>query len=400
MEQEARHPTSSSPPSIAAGPVHYSPDRRAWVVSRYADIMEVLRDNERFSAVNSIEIAPFDTFGPEVRTILSRGYPRFPGIIELDPPDHTRFRNLVNTAFTPRRVARLEPRIREVVADLVTGFGDHGPIDFVERFAFPLPMTVIGELVGVERDDANQVQEFTNNFRTLEAGLINTLPLEDQIHCADLFVQFQHYASALITRRQAMPADDLTSALIAAELPDGTRLNHEQLISMVIHLLFAGQETTVMMLSSMTLRLLSEPRLWKQVVEHPELAPVVVDEALRYDAPVTYHSRRTKEAVAVGGVTIPAQQDVQLIFDAGNHDAAMFPEPSEFKFDRPDSSRHLSFGRGVHFCVGAPLARLEGKIALEELGGRLPGLKLAAESAHAYGDHQMLHSLHSLIVTW
>lgn len=386
--------------ALSPGPVHYSDRRRAWIVSRYADIMEVLRDNVRFSAVNSIEIAPFDTFRPEVRAILAAGYPRFPGMIELDPPDHTRFRNLVNTAFTPRRVAALEPRIREVVIALIDGFGDRGPVDFVERFAFSLPMTVIGELVGAPRDDAVKLQEFTNNFRTLEAGLVNTLPLEEQVRCANLFVQFQQYAAAMIESRRKQRTDDLTTALMDARLEDGSGLNLEQLISMVIHLLFAGQETTVMMLSSMMLRLLSDRSLWDEVVAHPDLAPTVVEEALRFDAPVTYHSRRTKAPVTLGGVAIPAGQDVQLIFDAGNHDGAMFLEPQQFRFDRPDSSRHLSFGRGIHFCVGAPLARLEGKIALEELGARMPNLRLAPDGEHVFREHQMLHSLQSLRVEW
>jgi cytochrome P450 len=390
----------ASAPSLGPGPVFYSEERAAWIVTRYTDIITVLRDNERYSAVNSIEIAPFDSFQPEVRAILATGYPRFPGMIELDPPDHTRFRNLVNTAFTPRRVAELEPRIRQVVGGLIDAFGAQGPIDFVERFAFPLPMTVIGQLVGANPEDADLLRDFTNNFRTLEAGLVNTLPLEQQLRCAELFVQFQKYAAGMVEKRRANPTDDLTSALIQARMEDGTELDLEQTISMVIHLLFAGQETTVMLLGSMMLRLLTKRELWEAVVRRPELAATVVDEALRFDAPVTYHSRRTKTPVELGGAAIPAGQDVQLIFDAANHDEAAFPEPSQFKVDRADASRHLSFGRGVHFCVGAPLARLEVRIALQELGSRLPTLRLDPSSAHDYASHQMLHSLQQLMVDW
>jgi cytochrome P450 len=392
--------SSPSAASLSPGPVFYSEDRRAWIVTRYADIMSVLRDNERFSAVNSIEIAPFDSFRPEVRAILATGYPRFPGMIELDPPVHTRFRNLVNTAFTPRRVAELEPRIREVVGGLIDGFGEDGPIDFIERFAFPLPMTVIGQLVGANPEDADLLRDFTNNFRTLEAGLVNTLPLEHQLQCAELFVQFQRYAASMIAKRRTSPTDDLTTALMQARMDDGTELDLEQTISMVIHLLFAGQETTVMLLSSMLMRLLTKRELWEAVVKRPELAPTVVEEALRFDAPVTYHSRRTKTALELGGAAIPAGQDVQLIFDIANHDETAFPDPVEFKVDRADASRHLSFGRGVHFCVGAPLARLEARIALNELGSRLPTLRLDPSSAHAYADHQMLHALQRLMVDW
>jgi cytochrome P450 len=400
MNVDARPEPAVPDHAFTAGSVYYSDRRHAWIVSRYADIIEVLRDNERFTAVNSIEIAPFDTFRPEVRAILSTGYPRFPGIIELDPPDHTRFRSLVNTAFTPKRVASLEPRIRQVIVGLIEGFGEQGPVDFVERFAFPLPMTVIGELVGAPPEDAAKLQEFTNNFRTLEAGTVNALPLDEQIRCANLFVAFQHYAAGMIESRQKDRTDDLTTALIDARLEDGSGLNLEQLVSMVIHLLFAGQETTVMLMSSMMLRLLSDRSLWNAVVDRPEIAPMVVEEALRFDAPVTYHSRRAKTDLTLGGASIPAGQDVQLIFDAANHDDAMFAHPSDFRFDRPDASRHLSFGRGIHFCVGAPLARLEGKIALEELGSRLPSLRLADDSVHAFGEHQMLHSLQSLMVDW
>ena len=193
-----------------------------WIVTRYDDVVEILLDTKQFSAVNSIGIEPFDSFPAEVRAVLAQGYPRFPGIIEMDPPEHTRYRNLVNLAFTPRRIAALEPRIRAIAHELIDGLEGSHETDFVTAFGDPLPIRVIGEILGVPMEDMDRVQVLSDSFRTLEAGTISELPLQRQVETARQFVEFQRYVAGMVSRRLEQPGDDLVSVMT------GTRLAGER----------------------------------------------------------------------------------------------------------------------------------------------------------------------------
>ena len=252
-------------------PVFWSDRMDGWIISRYEDVVGVLMDNKRYTARGSIGIEPFTAFAPEVQAVFDTGYERFPGMIELDPPDHTRYRSLVNKAFTPRRVAALEPRIQAITDELIDGFAADGAIDFVRRFAFPLPMTVICEVLAVPSADMDHVQELADGFRTLEAGTVGKLPVDDQLKVAHAFVAFQHYSAGLVEMRRREPAEDLLGTLVEARMDDGRGLTTEELVSMITHFLFAGQETTARLLGTLMLRLLSVRERWERLVADPRV---------------------------------------------------------------------------------------------------------------------------------
>ena len=373
---------------------------RGWIVSRYDDVVSILLDTTRFSAVNSIGIEPFDTLSAEVRSVLGQGYPRFPGIIEMDPPEHTRYRNLVNLAFTPRRIAALEPRIRSIAHELIDDLDGRSEADFVTAFGDPLPIRVIGEILGVPIEDMDLVQSLSYSFRTLEAGTISELPLERQLETARQFVEFQRYVAGMVGQRLEHPGDDLVSVITGSTLAGERPLSLDELVSTVIHLLFAGQETTTRLLASTVHFLLNDRPLWQAMVADPSLAPSAIEEGLRLDPPVTYHLRLTREPVVIAGVEIQAAAPVHLVFASANRDAGTFAEPDAFDVHRPNGSRHLGFGRGAHFCVGAPIGRLEGRIGLEALAERLPSLRLVRPGLPAYEDHVMLSGIATLPVRW
>jgi cytochrome P450 len=373
----------------------------AWVLTRYDDVVAALTDTTHFSAVGSIGIDRFDSFPAEVQRIFEQGFERFPGLIEMDPPVHSAYRSLVNLAFTPRRVAALEPRIRQLTDDLVDTFAAVGSVDFTRAFAFPLPMVVICEILGVPSDDMRSVQEMADGFRALEAGNMLTLPVGEQVKVASSFVDFQQYSARLIDDRRMNPREgDLLTTLLSAELSGERPLTTGELVSSVIHLLFAGTETTARMLAMAMWHLLDPRENWQQLCADPTLAAKAVEEALRMEPPVIYHLRRTKEAVRFGDVEIPAGQPVHLLFASANRDDAVFPHPAVFDPRRDAITRHLGFGRGPHFCVGAPIGRLEGRVALEVLIQRLPTARLPAGHVPSVEEHVMLRGLETLLVEW
>lgn len=379
--------------------VREDPERDAFVVTGYDDAVEVLLDTKSFSNSNCIGIAAFSDAHPDVQGVLTRGFERFPGMVELDPPAHTRYRNLVNVAFTPRRVAGYEPRIREITTELIDAFPD-GHVEFMRAFASPLPGSVIGEVLALPAHDMSMLQEYSDAFKALEAGTLASMSLEQQRETAERFVRFQHYCAEVVRERLASPGDDLISAMLAAGEALGEPLTEVEQISMVIHLIFAGQETTVMLLGSMMLLLMTNREEWEKLCANPQLAAGAVEEALRCEPPVVYHQRRTTTNASVGGVTIPPDRDVQVHFAAANKDARRFADPERFDVERQNAARHLAFGRGVHFCVGAPLARLEARVAFEELTRRLPGLRLPAGAAPSRDAHEMLQGLTRLELEW
>jgi cytochrome P450 len=261
-------------------------------------------------------------------------------------------------------------------------------------------MTVICEMLAVPSADMDRVQALADGFRTLEAGTVGMLPVEEQLEVARSSVAFQHYAAGLVEMRRREPADDLLGTLIAARLDDGRGLTTEELVSMITHFLFAGQETTARLLGTLMLRLLSVHERWERLVADPSLANAVSEEGLRLEPPVIYHHRATLEPVTLSGVEIPAGATLHLLFASANHDETAFADPEAFDPGREGLSRHLGFGRGVHFCVGAPVARLEMRIALQTLARRLPDLELVPGSDPQPEDHVMLRGLQRLDVCW
>ncbi|GEB58005.1 cytochrome P450 family protein [Streptomyces gardneri] len=291
-------------------------------------------------------------------------------LLAADAPDHTRLRRLVTGVFTGRRVEALRPRIERLTGELADAMEPAGRADLVDAYAFPLPITVICELLGVPAEDRDTFRDWSNELVTPagEDGYLGALQ------------GFGGYLDGLIEdKRAAGPADDLLSGLIAARAEDGDRLSGPELRAMAYLLLIAGHETTVNLISNTVRNLLTHPEQLAALRADPDLLDGAIEESLRYDGPVeTSTFRFTREPVTLGGTEIPAGASVLVAIGALDRDPARFPDPDRFDIRR-DTRGHLAFGHGMHYCLGAPLARLEGRIALRTLLDRFPRLELDPE---------------------
>jgi cytochrome P450 len=330
-------------------PVHWDESRGSWLIFRYADVDAVLRDDRRFSARQGYAIS----------------------MLVTDPPEHTRLRSLVNKAFTARAVRELAPRIQEIVDGLLDAVSGRGEMDAIAGFAYPLPITVIAELLGVD-------PERRDFFRRASVPIAVALgPVRNPQLAMNAFAgrnELLLYFDELIRRRRANPRDDLVSAMIQAE-DRGDFLTHAELLGMMLLLLVGGHETTVNLIGNGLLALLRNPDQLARFRDTPGNERTAIDELLRYDSPVQYSGRVAKEDVDLGGVTVRAGESVRMIFGSANHDPEFFADPDSLDVTR-NPNEHLAFGYGTHFCLGAQLARLEGEIALTTLVRRFPELRL------------------------
>jgi cytochrome P450 len=318
-------------------------------------------------------------------------------MLSVDPPDHTRLRRLVSSAFTPRRVEQLRPRVHAIVDDLLDAIASAGPdarIDLVSAFAFPLPFTVICELLGVpEPERAALGAGFT-------AMLMPYSTPQEYARAKQASDTVVAMLEALVAGKQANPGDDLVSALISAR--DGAeRLNTQELLSTIFQLMVAGHDTTASLIGNSVVALLDNPDELAVLRSEPTKLAVAIEELLRYDAPVPHSTFRYAVApIAIGGVTIPSGAQVIISLAAANRDAGQYTEPDKLDLCRAES-RHLAFGHGIHFCLGAPLARMEGQLALGSLLARFPALRLAVpadELRWGHGDGLVLRGLTELPV--
>jgi hypothetical protein len=295
-------------------------------------------------------------------------------LLTMDPPDHTRLRRLVAGAFTPRAIAGLEPWIREVTVRLLTAADGAAVFDLIDALAFPLPIAVICHLLGVPAEDQAQFRAWGHDVAaTLDPQTAATA--QAQTRAAELALT--GYLQDLVRKRRTNPDDSILSALIAAE-EEGDRLSSGEVVSTALLLLIAGFETTVNLIGNGTVALLGDPDSWDRLRQDPALVPAAIEEMLRYDSPVQLTARIATEDVEVGGSVIAAGRPVIVFIGGANRDPGVFEQPDEFRIDRLDPGRHLSFSLGTHHCLGSSLARLEGRIAIEELTRRYPAVELAA----------------------
>ncbi len=294
-------------------------------------------------------------------------------LLTMDPPDHTRLRRLVTSAFTPRAVAELEPWIRDLAQRLLADTDGAACFDVIDALAFPLPIAVICHLLGVPAEDQTQFRIWGHE---VAANLDPQTAAAAQAETRAAEVALTGYLKDLVDKRRANPDGSILSALIAAE-QEGDRLSSDEVVSMALLLLVAGFETTVNLIGNGTVALLGQPDSWERLHHDPALVPAAVEEMLRYDSPVQLTSRIATEDVEVAGTVIPAGLPVIVLIGGANRDPGVFERPDEFLIDRPDPGRHLSFSLGIHHCLGSALARLEGRIAIEELTRSYPALELA-----------------------
>ena len=351
-------------------PFHRSRNADGWVLSRYADILEVLRDTSY-----SADERNHQRFDQMVRRIHRAGL-RQPyegdrgSMLRMDPPTHTRLRGLVAKAFTPRAVERMRPRIESILKDLLESRPAKGPMELVTELASPLPVRVIAEMLGIPPEDHAR-------FRDWSSELVRSLgeaKLEDFQAAERANDQLEKYFEAIIEARRRAPKDDLISALVQAE-DAGDRLKRPEMLSTLSLLLVAGNETTTNLISNATLALLRNPEQLEQLRESPERVPAAIEELLRYDSPVQMTSRIATEDRVLRGHAIKKGQQLVLLLGSANRDPDVFPEPDRLDLARADV-RHLSFSHGIHFCLGAQLARLEASLALQGLITRFPKFTL------------------------
>jgi cytochrome P450 len=321
----------------SSDPVFY--DGRTWHTFRYEEVSQVMTDYTHFSS------QAFGLAGSFTQNTL----------VAKDPPDHRKLRNLVNQAFTPRTVARLSDRIAQITQELLDEVKSHGKMDVVSDIAFPLPAKVIAEMLGVPPEDWDIFQRWARVDSSNPAASRREVGRSQREEMSDYF-------SRLLEERRRTPREDLISALSVAEV-DGERLSEAELVSFCFLLLAAGQETTKNLITNAIVCLTDYPDSMERLMREPTLMPTAIEEVLRYLPPVWFLFRQTRAEVELGGQRIPADQLVLAWTASANRDPAQFQNPDRFDIER-EPNRHLAFGHGIHYCVGAPLARLEARIAL------------------------------------
>ncbi|HLZ22932.1 MAG TPA: cytochrome P450 [Ktedonobacterales bacterium] len=367
-----------------------------WVLTRHADVMAALRDPhvtaERLEPPQGTDWLP-EEYQAAARQVF-RAMPH--QLLFLDPPDHTRLRGLMSKAFTPRLVEALRPRIVALADELLDPIERAGRMDVIAELAYPLPAIVIAELLGVPPEDRAQFIRWSSDFGGFLDG--SNLTMEQAMMALQGVSDFMDYFRNIIATRRTTPRDDLLQALLIARERDD-KLTEDELLANLVLLLAAGHGTTTHLLGNGLLALLRNREQYERLVADPNLVVTAVSELLRYDSPVQLTGRRVREDITIGGATIAAGQHFTALLGAANHDPEQFDDPERLDVGRPEN-RHLSFGFGIHFCLGAPLAKLEAEIVLGAIARRLPGLRLApdAEERLEWRPSIVFHGLESLPV--
>ncbi|MSP87446.1 MAG: cytochrome P450 [Alphaproteobacteria bacterium] len=370
-------------------PVHRSDVLGGWVLTRYADCRAALND-KRLSADR---ITPFrDHLQPSARE-------RVADLLRLlgqwaaftDPPVHSRLRGLMNKAFTPRAIERLRPGIQALVDRLIDPILGTSEIELIRDFAYPLPATVIAAMIGVPRADLDTFKRWSDDLAAFVGNSLATPDKRDRAQAGA--VEMTAYFRALAGEHRRQPQDDILSGLIAAT-EDGDRLSEDELVATCVLLLFAGHETTTNLIGNGMLALLRHPDQWTRLAADPSLIESAVEEMLRYDGPTMAMTRIALEDVCYGEHIIERGDRLYLMLNAANRDPEIFPAPDRFDVGRVDN-RHISFGYGIHYCLGAPLARLEATIGMSSLLARLPGLSLATDRPE-WSDSLVLRGVKAL----
>lgn len=377
-------------------PVFYSALLKLWYVTRYDDIVAVIRDPVRFSSSAAINV-PIE-YTAETRHAIQTSFLSQNSLTNNDPPSHTRIRRMVNKAFTARQVTDLEGRIRVIANDLIDRFAGDGHVELVQQFSFLLPMRVILSVIGAPEEDLPRIARWVDEWTDL---LFVQFTPEKQAEVVAHMLEYQQYWADLVEARRSSPRDDLISALIQASHDEDPPVPFSQLLNVCAQLTVAGRETTAHLFSTLVYRLLSLPDQWRLVCEDPANIPKAIEEVLRADTSVHALMRMTTEPVELNGVKLPKGAWLAVQFSSANHDEAYFPDADRFDLQRKSSKGHLAFGQGIHYCVGAPLARTEMRIALGLLIRRLPGLRFAPDQEFTHVmTNPILRGLKELRLEW
>jgi len=375
----------------AMEPVHRSSAMQAWILTRYDDCIAVLRDPRTFSSDGLNASGQLGDSIREQRASSALG--QVQTLLTVDPPDHTRLRGVINRAFTPRRAELLRPRIEAISHELLDAIPSVGNFDLMTAFAQPLPVIVIAELLGIPPSERDRFKQWSTKI----AATTDLLNSESAIMDArETTLELIDYFNDFIQVRREKPRDDLISALVAAQSTD-EQLTHEEILAFAILLLVAGNETTTNLIGNGTLALLDNSEMFQSLRNQPDHFPAAIEEMLRYDSPVQGVVRVAVRDTTIGTQEIARGDMLMLMLGAANRDPAQFPSPDRFDVTR-EPNRHLSFGLGSHFCLGAPLARLEAEVAFSLLLRRFPHIARGSGNMER-GDTFLLRGLTKLPLT-
>ncbi len=391
-EEQLEDPYSFYAEARREEPVFYSPAFHMWVVTRYSDARAVLGNPTTFSSRKTID--PIVEIAPAAYGVLASGPRVVPVLVNSDPPDHSRFRRVLNRAFSPPRMRLLEPGIREITLAHIDAIEPLGRADVMEALAFPIPVRVIARLLDVGDEHADQLGRWG---RSLIALISSAMDAERQVAAATEVVNLQRFMADLVQRKRTEPGDDIASQMLAAG--DET-FTDDELVFQLTGLLVAGHETTTYMIGHALHLLLREPEHWQAVVADRSLIPDAIEETLRADTSVPAFIRTATEDTDLAGTNIAKDENVLVVFASANHDEDHFPDPGSFDLHRTSKVGHMGFGHGIHSCVGAGLARLEGRVVLETLASRLPNLRLVPDQTLRHFPQLIFRGLERLDVAW
>lgn len=378
------------------GTIFFSPILGAWVVTRYDHVVSVLRDPELFCSKEILSIT--ELLSPEVLEFFGDQIPMEGTLIGVDAPDHTRLRRVMESSFTASSVASHEAMIRYACEELVDGFASGSSADLLRQFSYPLPLRVVALLLGFPKKAMPSLRRGVKEWPELAIALLMGVPLEQQLTMANNILEMHRMISRLLEERYVRPQNDLLT--IIARGRDEFNLSDREMLSLVPGLFLAGHETLAHELTNVLWRLLSVPERWNALVEDPGLGPQFFDEALRCDPSVYGMWRIATRDTVLFGQSVAAGQKLFLVYLAANRDERYYTDANSFSLDRGRVAPNLAFGRGIHHCIGAPLARLEARVALEVLTARLPGLRLAGGFTPTYEPHPFLRGMAELPVVW
>jgi len=349
-------------------------EMNTYVVFSYDLVKQVLRQPKLYSSKNEQALLGRSIYDEKCKEIYKEGWAQVPTLLTNDPPEHTRFRKLVQTAFMPSRIDKLEPFVTGVVDRLIDGFIDEGRCDFIEQFAGPFPCTVISNQLGVPIEDIGKVAAWSTAFLELIGSF---LPPEEEAIRARQVVEFQHYMKNLLDQRRENPQDDMLTDLLNARVDDERPLNETELLNVSQQLLVAGNGTTTHTLGAGLWMLMQNPEVLEQVRQNPELADKLVEEIVRLLTPTNSMWRRATADSELGGVTIPEGAMILMRFGSANRDEKYFEQADKIDLTRKMGAPSMAFGGGVHSCIGGVLARKELKCAFLRISQRMTNIRLA-----------------------
>lgn len=378
-------------------PVMWDDRINMFVVSRYEDVKGVFEDWETFSSKDAQQ--PIRPLCPAAKKVLEEGeFTTYSGLSARIPPDHTRIRAVATKAFTPRRYKVLEPFIREnadrLIDEMVAKGGNEG--DILPDIAFDLPTITIFTLIGVPHDMIEQVKEWATSRAVLTWGVLTD---DEQVYHARNMVEYWNYCQKLVADAHVTPGDNLVTDLVNLQ-EAGEEITDHEIASFLYSLLFAGHETTTTLISNSVRQMMLNTDAWEAIKADPKKIPGAIEEILRTAGSIFAWRRTAMKDAVIGGVDIPKDSHILLVMGSANRDPEMFENPDKFDIERENARNHLSFGFGIHYCIGNMLGKLQTRVALEELAAKLPNMKLKEGASAEYGDNLSFRVPLTVPVTW